>query len=78
MLNKTRSLLKNETITEADYNQVANQLEAAEVGMTDAEEAYRDAKRNTGRPAQYPHRPGGAHGGARDDPRPPAPIVGRR
>ena len=48
MLDKTRSLLRNETITEADYNQVANQLEAAEVGMTDAEEAHRDAKRTLG------------------------------
>jgi outer membrane protein, heavy metal efflux system len=45
---KTRTLLKNETITEADYYQVANQLEAAEVGVMDAEEAYRDAKRTLG------------------------------
>ena len=48
VLAKTRSLLKNETITEADYNQVANQLEAAEVGVLDAEEAFRDAKRTLG------------------------------
>jgi cobalt-zinc-cadmium efflux system outer membrane protein len=40
--------LKNGTITEADYYQIANQLEAAEVGVNDAEEAYRDAKRTLG------------------------------
>ena len=48
VLAKTRVLLRNETITEADYNQVANQLEAAQVGVLDSEEAYRDAKRTLG------------------------------
>lgn len=48
VLSKTRTLLKNETITEADYNQVANQLEAAEVGVLDAEEASRDTRRTLG------------------------------
>ena len=48
VLDKTRTLLRNETITEADYNQVANQLEAAEVGVLDAEEAFRDTKRTLG------------------------------
>jgi cobalt-zinc-cadmium efflux system outer membrane protein len=48
VVNTTRALLRNETITEADYDQVANQLEAAEVGLSDAEEAYSDAKRTLG------------------------------
>lgn len=48
MLSKTRTLLRNETITEADYNQVANQLEAGEVGVLDAEEASRDTRRTLG------------------------------
>ena len=48
VLDKTRTLLRNETITEADYNQVANQLEAAEVGVLDTEEAFRDTKRTLG------------------------------
>ena len=57
VLNKTRTLLRNETITEADYNQVANQLEAAEIGVIDAEEAYRDAKRTLGGLLNIPTEP---------------------
>ena len=48
LLEKTRVLLENEAITEADYLQIANQLEAARIGAIDAEELLRDAKRTLG------------------------------
>ncbi|HEX8203718.1 MAG TPA: TolC family protein [Isosphaeraceae bacterium] len=45
---KTRVLLEQETIAEADFLQVQNQLHAAEIGLADAEEAHRDARRALG------------------------------
>jgi cobalt-zinc-cadmium efflux system outer membrane protein len=45
VLDTTRAQLANKAITEADYLQVKNQLAAAELGLSDAEEAQRDATR---------------------------------
>jgi cobalt-zinc-cadmium efflux system outer membrane protein len=48
VLKKTRAQLENKTITEADHLQIKGQLDAAEIGLMDAEEMHRDAKRSLG------------------------------
>ncbi len=48
VLKTTRVQLENKTITEADLLQVKGQLDAAELGLADAEELLRDAKRTVG------------------------------
>jgi cobalt-zinc-cadmium efflux system outer membrane protein len=48
VLKTTRAQLENKVITEADYLRVKGQLDAAEIGLMDAEELYRDAKRSVG------------------------------
>lgn len=48
VLNKTRLQLENKVITEADYLQIKGQLNGAEIGLLDAEELLRDAKRSLG------------------------------
>jgi cobalt-zinc-cadmium efflux system outer membrane protein len=48
VVDKTRLQLENRTITEADYLQIKGQRSAAELGLVDAEELLRDAKRNLG------------------------------
>jgi cobalt-zinc-cadmium efflux system outer membrane protein len=48
VLKTTKAQLDNKVITEADYLRVKGQLDAAEIGLMDAEELYRDAKRSLG------------------------------
>jgi outer membrane protein, heavy metal efflux system len=48
VLKKTRAQLENKAITEADYLQIKGQFDAAELGLMDAEELLRDAKRSLG------------------------------
>ena len=48
VLATTRTQLVNKTITEADYLQIKGQLDAAEIGLLDAEELLGDAKRSLG------------------------------
>jgi cobalt-zinc-cadmium efflux system outer membrane protein len=48
VLETTRAQLANQAIAESDYLQVKNQLEAAEIGLLDAEETLLDAKRTLG------------------------------
>lgn len=48
VLRTTKAQLDNKVITEADYLQIKGQLNAAEIGLADAEELYRDAKRSVG------------------------------
>jgi cobalt-zinc-cadmium efflux system outer membrane protein len=48
VLGTMRAQLENKVITEADYLQLKGQLNAAEIGLMDAEELYRDAKRSLG------------------------------
>jgi cobalt-zinc-cadmium efflux system outer membrane protein len=48
VLKTTRVQLENKLITDADYLRVKGQLDAAEIGLMDAEELHRDAKRSLG------------------------------
>jgi cobalt-zinc-cadmium efflux system outer membrane protein len=48
VLRTMRTQLENKVITEADYLQLKGQFDAAELGLIDAEELYRDARRSLG------------------------------
>jgi len=48
VLQKTRAQLQQQIVTESDVDRVKNQLDAAEIGLADAEEALRDANRTLG------------------------------
>lgn len=48
VLATTRARLENRAITEADFLQVKGQLDAAEIGLADAQELLRDAGRSLG------------------------------
>jgi cobalt-zinc-cadmium efflux system outer membrane protein len=48
VLRTTRTQLENTVITEADYLRIKGQLDAAEIGLMDAEELYHDARRSLG------------------------------
>jgi cobalt-zinc-cadmium efflux system outer membrane protein len=48
VLNRTRGQLESKVITEADYLQIKGQLDGAEIGLSDAEELLRDARRSLG------------------------------
>jgi cobalt-zinc-cadmium efflux system outer membrane protein len=77
VLAKTRAQLQQQIVTEADVDRVKNQVAAAEIGLTDAEEALRDANRTLGGLLNIP--PGPAEGlalrGSIHDAAPPPPPL---
>jgi cobalt-zinc-cadmium efflux system outer membrane protein len=48
VLRKTQAQLQQQIVTEADVDRVKNQHDAAELGLADAEDAFRDALRTLG------------------------------
>jgi cobalt-zinc-cadmium efflux system outer membrane protein len=48
VVKKTRAQLQQQIVTEADVDRVKNQRDAAEIGLADAEDSFRDANRTLG------------------------------
>ena len=77
VLRKTRTQLQQQSVTESDVDRVKNQLDSAEIGLLDAEEALRDANRTLGGLLAIP--PGAAEnlairGTIHDSAPPPPPL----